>query len=134
MPNIDALKKVYRKHTASWTWPNLSSFSLRGKAREATRSPRHWELSLLWVHLFREITDSGRLNILTQTHPNHIGLLYRAAEKLAVGGEDLFEAELVNELTLQIKTATLVNSSVAGPSAISAPGKPRRLPPSLHDS
>ncbi len=40
----------------------------------------------------------------------------------------------MNELISQVKTATLVNSSVAGPSATSTPGKHRRSPPPLHDS
>ncbi|KAK4007351.1 hypothetical protein OUZ56_012511, partial [Daphnia magna] len=35
------------------------------------------------------------------THPNHIGLLSRAVEKLPIGGEDLCGAEFVHELISQ---------------------------------
>lgn len=93
MPNIDQLEKVYRKQTdvvLDMAKPLL--FLLERKSKRSDKDTKALKtLSLLWAHLFREITHSRRLNILTQTHPNHIGLLSRAAEKLPVGGEDLFE-------------------------------------------
>jgi hypothetical protein len=136
MPNIDQLEKVYRKQTDVVLYmakPLL--FLLERQRKRSDKDTKALKtLKLLWAHLFREITHSRRLNILTQTHPNHIGLLSRAAEKLPVGGEELFGTEFVNELISQVKTATLVNSSAAGPSATSIPGKCRRSPPPLHDS
>ncbi|XP_046647730.1 probable serine/threonine-protein kinase nek1 [Daphnia pulicaria] len=136
MPNIDQLEKVYRKQTdvvLDMAKPLL--FLLERKSKRSDKDTKALKtLSLLWAHLFREITHSRRLNILTQTHPNHIGLLSRAAEKLPVGGEDLFGTEFVNELISQVKTASLMNSSAAGPSATSTPGKRKRSPPPLQDS
>ncbi|KZS09709.1 Uncharacterized protein APZ42_025993 [Daphnia magna] len=127
MANIDQLEKVYRKQTNVVL--EMATPLLSDKGTKALRT-----LSILWAHLFREITHSRRINILTQTQQNHIGLLSSAAEKLPIGGKVLFRAEFVNELISQVKNATLVNNSVAGPSATSTPGKTRCLPPPLHDS
>ena len=131
MSNIDQLEKVYRKQTdVILDMAKPLFFLLERKSKRSDKDSKALRtLSLLWAHLFREITHSRRLNILSQTHPNHIGLLSRAAEKLPIGGEDLFGAEFVNELISQVKTASLVNSSLAGPSASSTPGKSRRSPP-----
>ncbi|EFX70981.1 hypothetical protein DAPPUDRAFT_112214 [Daphnia pulex] len=116
MPNIDQLEKVYRKQTnvvLDMAKPLL--FPLKRKIKRSDKDTKALKtLLLLSAHLFRKITHSRRLNILTQTHPNHIGLLFRAAEKLPVGGEDLFGTEFVNELISQVKTVTLVNSSAVG--------------------
>ncbi|KAI9556087.1 hypothetical protein GHT06_018659 [Daphnia sinensis] len=136
MANIDQLEKVYRIQTdVVLDMAKPLFFLLEKKRKRSDKDAKALRtLSLLWAHLFREVTHSRRINILTQTHPNHIGLLSRAVEKLPIGGEDLFGAEFVNELISQVRTATLVNSSVAGPSATSTPGKLRRSPPPLHDS
>jgi hypothetical protein len=93
-------------------------------------------LSVLWSHHFRELTHARRLNILSQTHPNHVGLLSRAADKLPVGGEDLFGPDFITELVSRVKTAAQVSSSLAGPAATSTPAKSndRRSPPPFHDS
>jgi hypothetical protein len=128
MAKIDQLEKVYRKQTdfvLDMVTPLL--FLLNKKRKGSNNDSKALRsLLILWVHLFREITHSGRLNILTQTHPNHIGLLSRAAEKLPVGGEDLFGTDFVNELVSQVKTASLIINSVAGPSASATPEKSNR--------
>ena len=51
-------------------------------------------LTVLWTHIFREITNLRGLNILSQTHSNHVSLLLRVADIPQVGGEDLFGSEL----------------------------------------
>jgi hypothetical protein len=131
MANIDQLEKVYRKQTdfiLDMAKPLL--FLLNKKRKRSNNDSKALRsLLMLWVHLFREITHSRRLNILTQTHPNHIGLLSRAAGKLPVGGEDLFGTDFVNELVSQVKTASLIISSVAGPSTSATPGKLSRSHP-----
>jgi hypothetical protein len=119
MAKIDQLEKVYRKQTdfvLDMATPLL--FLLNKKRKRSNNDSKALRsLLMLWVHLFREITHSRRLNILTQTHPNHIGLLSRAAEKPPVRGEDLFGTDSVNELVSQVKTASLIINSVPGPSA-----------------
>ena len=130
--NVDPLEKIYRKQTDSlldMAKPLLFLLENGKKSKSNTKALK--TLSVLWAHLFHDITDARRRNILSQTHPNHVGLLARAAHMLPVGGEELFGSTFINELISQVKTASLVNNSVAGPSATSTPAKHnhRRSPP-----
>jgi hypothetical protein len=96
MANIDQLEKVYRKQTdvvLDMAKPLFFLFEKKSK-RSDTDSKALRTLSLHWAHLFREITHSRRLNILSQTHPNHIGLLCRAAEKFPIGGDSSMNSSL----------------------------------------
>jgi len=84
-------------------------------------------LTFLWCHLFKDITAARRLNILSQVHPNHVGLLSRSTESLPIGGDDLFGDSFIKELLAQVQTAALVNNSITPP-ATSTPSKPSRTP------
>lgn len=79
---------------------------------------------MLWSPLFRNITQARRFNILSQVHPDHTGLLSRAAEKLPIGSEDLFGDKFIRELLSQVKVASRVSTSVsATPASASTPIK-----------
>ena len=86
--------------------------------------------AILWVHHFRQLTHDRRLNILKQTH---VGLLSRAAEKLPLGGEDLFGSEFLSELVTQVKTAAQVSRSLTSLATASKPPT-QRSPPCVVDS
>jgi len=47
-------------------------------------------LTMLWCHLFKDVTTTTRLNIPSKVHPNHVDILLCAAETLQIGGKDLF--------------------------------------------
>ena len=87
--NIDPQEKIYRKHTdlvLDLAKPLLFMAS-RAKNKKKSRSD-HIALKsalMLWSHLFRNITQARRFNILSQVNPDHTGLLSRAAEKLPIG-------------------------------------------------
>ena len=137
--NVDPLEKIYRKQTdTALDMAKPLFLLLNGKKRKRDKKDAEAirTLSVIWSHHFRELTHARRLNILSQTHPNHVGLLSRAADKLPVGGEDLFGPDFITELVSQVKTAAQVSSSLAGPAATSTPAKSndRRSPPPLHDS
>lgn len=129
--NIDPQEKVYRRQTdlildmakPLFFLVNKSKFKKKSSDALALKS-----LTMLWCHLFKDISTARRLNILSQVHPNHVGLLSRSAETLPIGGEDLFGDAFIRELLAQVQTAALVNISVA-PSATSTPVKPRPQPP-----
>jgi hypothetical protein len=76
MSNIDQLEKVYRKQTDVVLDMDKLRFFLRdGKSRRSDKDSKALRTrSLLWAHLFREIT----------------------------GGGDLFGAEFVKELISQV--------------------------------
>ena len=137
--NVDPLEKIYRKHTDTaldMAKPLFLLLNGKKKKRDKKDEEAFRTLSVLWVHHFRELTNARRLNILSQTHPNHVGLLTRAADKLPVGGEDLFGSDFITDLVSQVKTAAQVSSSMAGSSATSTPAKAndRRSPPPNNDS
>ncbi|XP_032796903.2 uncharacterized protein LOC116933161 [Daphnia magna] len=123
--NIYPQEKVYRRQAdliLDMAKPllflvNKSKFKKNPSDAMALKS-----LSLLWCHLFKDISTTRRLNILSQVYPNHVGLLSRSAETLLIGGDDLFGDVCIKELLAQVHTAALVSNSVA-PSATSTPAK-----------
>ena len=131
--NIDAIEKMSRRHTdltldlgkALLFLNNKAKFKKKSSCSRALRA-----LTVLWSHLLRDITRSRRLNILSQVHPNHVGLLTRSADLLPIGGDDLFGGAFIKELLSQVQTAALVNSSVA-PVASSTPKPSIPRPPHL---
>ena len=127
--NIDPQEKIYRKQTdlvLDLGKPLLFMASRsKNKKKSKADSIALKSALMLWSHLLRNITQARRLNILSQVHPDHTGLLNRAAEKLPVGGEDLFGDKFIRELLSQVKVASRVSTSVnTTPSASSTPNKP----------
>jgi len=114
--NIDAIEKMSRRHTDLTLDLGKVLLFLNNKAKFKKKSPCSRALralTVLWSHLLRDITRSRRLNILSQVHPNHVGLLTRSADLLPVGGDDLFGGAFIKELLSQVQTAALVNNSLA---------------------
>ncbi|KAK4006316.1 hypothetical protein OUZ56_011470 [Daphnia magna] len=129
--NIDPQEKVYRRQTdliLDMAKPLLFLVNKNKFKKKSSDALALKSLTVLWCHLFKDISTTRRLNILSPVHPNHVGLLSRSAETLPIGGEDLFGDAFIRELLAQVQTAALVNISVA-PSATSTPVKPRPQPP-----
>ena len=122
--NIDLQEKIYRRQAdlvLDMAKPLLFLTSRSKKKKKAHLDRRALKtLLMLWTHLFRDITMARRLNIMSQVHPNHIGLLNHSAKLLPVGGEDLFGDSFIKELLSQVQTAGLVSNSSSSAAATPA--------------
>ncbi len=128
--NIDPQEKAYRKQTdlvLDMAKPLLFLVNKTKFKKNSSDALALKSLTFLWCHLFKDITAARRLNILSQVHPNHVGLLSRSTESLPIGGDDLFGDSFIKELLAQVQTAALVNNSITPP-ATSTPSKPSRTP------
>jgi hypothetical protein len=132
--NIDPQEKVYRRQTdliLDMAKPLLFLVNKKKFKKKSSDALALKSLTMLLCHLFKDISTARWLNILSQVHPNHVGLLSCSAETLPIGGEDLFGDGFIRELLAQVQTDALVNISVNGDahSATSTPAKPRPQPP-----
>jgi len=122
--NIDPQEKIYRRQTdlvLDIGKPLLFLIKNSKFKKKSSNALALKTMSMLWVHLVKDISSARRLNIMTQVHRNHVDLLNRSADMLPIGGDDLFGDAFIKELVAQVQTAALVNNSVAGPSAASTP-------------
>jgi hypothetical protein len=115
--NIDPQEKIYRKQTNLFLdlAKPLLLMSSRATNKKKSRSD-HTALKsalMLWFPFFCNITQARRFNILSQVHPDHTGLLSRAAEKLPIGSENLLGDKFMRELLSQVKVASRVSTSVS---------------------
>ena len=104
--NIDPQEKVYRRQTDLVLDMGKPLLFLVNKCKFKKKSSKALalkSLSMLWAHLLRDVTSARRVNILTQTHQNHLGLLSRAADMLSIGGDDLFGGPFIKELLAQVQ-------------------------------
>jgi hypothetical protein len=84
--NIDPQEKKYWKQTdlvLHLGKPLLFVVSRSKSKKKSKADPKALKSALmLWSHLLRNITQARLLNILSQVHPDHTGLLSSAVEKL----------------------------------------------------
>ena len=112
--NIDSQEKVYRKQTdlvLDMAKPLLFRMNKNKFKKNSSGALALKVLTFLLCHLFKDISAARRLNILSQVHPNHVGLHYRSTESLPIGGDDSFGDSFIKKLLAQVQTAALVNNS-----------------------